>query len=247
MTALSSGPEPQPTPLLDAAVSYGGRGWKVVPFCWVEDHDDIALCSCGDAECPCPGGHLVEGLTLDDATSAHDEIVTLWSVYPMANIALVTGGTSAVIVAHFAMKLVPPAAHSFLMPLIAQCCAVSLHDGDERLSFFIAAGPEELAPIGHVCAGLRVSAGGELVMLPPSRTPTGRVRWEEEQVTQLARSPWRMALRNTSCSKSSASAVLPNRCRSQPRNSASCSCQAVIRQFTPGFPPRTSPCSHSPL
>ncbi len=193
MTALSSGPEPQPTPLLDAAVSYGGRGWKVVPFCWVEDHDDIALCSCGDAECPCPGGHLVEGLTLDDATSAHDEIVTLWSVYPMANIALVTGGTSAVIVAHFAMKLVPPAAHSFLMPLIAQCCAVSLHDGDERLSFFIAAGPEELAPIGHVCAGLRVSAGGELVMLPPSRTPTGRVRWEEEQVTQLARSPWRMA------------------------------------------------------
>jgi hypothetical protein len=53
-----------------------------------------------------------------------------------------------------------------------------------------------------------------------------------------------VALRNTSCSRSSASNAFPSRCRSQPRNSVSCSCQAVIRQFIPCFLLRASPCSH---
>jgi putative DNA primase/helicase len=92
--------------LLDAAVSYGRRGWKVIPLRWVDENN---ACSCKlGAECPSGGKHPLHMNWPEVATSDIDEIAKWWRQdpggplpedwYPQANIGIVTGQGSGIFV-----------------------------------------------------------------------------------------------------------------------------------------------------
>lgn len=83
--------------LKTAALSYGARGWHVLPTFPVYDRS----CGCGDPECKSPGKHplrsiITHGLHGASAFAAH--IDRWWTQQPDANIAIRTGHASGLLV-----------------------------------------------------------------------------------------------------------------------------------------------------
>jgi putative DNA primase/helicase len=91
--------------LLSAAVSYGQRGWKVIPVWWVTDG---GVCNCDRGEnCPNPGKHPVHKSWPEVGTDDLDQIGKWWRQdggilpedwWPEANIGVVTGRSSGIFV-----------------------------------------------------------------------------------------------------------------------------------------------------
>jgi len=91
--------------MLESALSYARRGWKIVPL-----HNPTTVpapekggCSCGKDDCENQGKHprwhqkdLANGLL--SATSDEAIIKRWWSRWPKANIAIVTGAVSGIVV-----------------------------------------------------------------------------------------------------------------------------------------------------
>jgi hypothetical protein len=91
--------------MLESALSYARRGWKIVPL-----HNPITVptpekggCSCGKDDCENQGKHprwhqkdLANGLL--NATNDESIIKTWWGRWPKANIAIVTGAASGIVV-----------------------------------------------------------------------------------------------------------------------------------------------------
>jgi putative DNA primase/helicase len=80
--------------LLDAALSYAGRGWYVFPCAWIEG----GACSCKDPECDSPGKHPLTPHGLLDATNDATSVREFWTKFAKANIAVVTGAKSGIAV-----------------------------------------------------------------------------------------------------------------------------------------------------
>jgi len=81
-----------PKLLLDAALKYAERGFRVLPLHGMRG----AICSCGDKDCRSPGKHP---LTAHGATEASRDEMTLrgwWSKWPQANIGLAMGDAGCV-------------------------------------------------------------------------------------------------------------------------------------------------------
>ena len=81
--------------LLKAALCYAARGWRVCPL-----YEPLGegKCSCGRPDCNSPGKHPRTRHGLKDATTNPDCIHTWWKDWPNANIAIVTGRDSGLIV-----------------------------------------------------------------------------------------------------------------------------------------------------
>ena len=89
-------------PLLDAALAYATRGFRVLPL-----HHPIKVqgrqqpggvgCSCGDPGCGPVGKHPRTPHGLHDATADPDRLARWWQRWPQANIGLVTGGRADVL------------------------------------------------------------------------------------------------------------------------------------------------------
>jgi hypothetical protein len=85
--------------LLEAAIEYAGRGWRVLPLHSVVN----GQCSCGDETGKCkPGKHpltfpgMYHGAK--EATTDPSRIADWWATYPSANVAIATGEASGVFV-----------------------------------------------------------------------------------------------------------------------------------------------------
>ena len=82
------------TPLLDAALDYAARGWAVLPL---HSPTEDGRCSCSNPKCASPAKHPRTTHGLKDATTDPDTIRRWWSRWPTANIGIVCGPESFVV------------------------------------------------------------------------------------------------------------------------------------------------------
>lgn len=174
----SARPDP---PALVAALEGAGRGWSVVPL-HEPDAGRPGGCSCGQGGCAAPGRHTrVDAEAHEHHRAGPDELRAWWRRWPEANVGVVTGMLSGLLVldidhrrggdgslAHLEAEFgpLPPTAEVRL-------------GGWERQAWFRHDGPRLAS--GAVAEGLTVDADGGLVVLPPSTAPSGEAyHWEIE-------------------------------------------------------------------
>lgn len=72
-----------------------GRGWRIIPLHWP---DEAGVCSCGDSACSSVGKHPLITDWLRQATVDTKTIGKWWAQWPNANIGVVTGKASRIVV-----------------------------------------------------------------------------------------------------------------------------------------------------
>jgi len=168
--------------LLTAALAYARRGWPVFPL----HHPVNDRCSCGKAECGNVGKHpryhdadLQHGLK--DATTDLETIQRWWSRWPEANIGVVTGAISGLVVLDIDPR---HGGHLILEDLEAEYGKLphtveSQTGGGGRHILFqhpggrVRSGSDKLGP------GLDLKADGGYIVVPPSLHASGqRYEWE---------------------------------------------------------------------
>jgi hypothetical protein len=82
------------TSVVDAALRYAAMGWRVFP---VHGVGPDGQCTCG-RKCSSPGKHPLTRNGYKDATVNQAEIVFAWEAYPYANVGVVTGEASRIVV-----------------------------------------------------------------------------------------------------------------------------------------------------
>lgn len=163
------------TELLEAALSYAARGWRVLPL-YTPTPD--GGCSCGKAGCDSVGKHprwhdadLAHGLK--DATTDPDKIRTWWQRWPDANIGIRTGPESG----FFAVDVDSKAACDWLKTKGVSkdvCCQKTGRlEGGWQL-FFSHPGFKVQCSVGELFEDLDVKGQGGYVVVPPSLHHTGR-------------------------------------------------------------------------
>ncbi len=80
--------------ILEQAIGYAARGWRVLPLHWVEDES----CSCGKDSCSSVGKHPLTSHGVHDATDDEAQIRQWFGKWPGANLGIATGPESHLIV-----------------------------------------------------------------------------------------------------------------------------------------------------
>ena len=80
--------------LKEAALWYAEHGWPVVPLHSCED----GACSCQRSGCGSPGKHPRTRHGLKDASTSPEAVAAWWQMWPTANVGVVTGAASGVVV-----------------------------------------------------------------------------------------------------------------------------------------------------
>ncbi len=162
--------------LLGAALAAAERGWPVLPGAyWMPGA--LGECSCADPCCPAPGAHPHEPPLLAASTDAR--MVSWWweQRSPESSVLVATGGTVCAVslpaeagsrvLEHFTLHGVP------LGPVLATAGR-----------FVLLVAPYTLAELGELLAeqpwvpgSLRYHGPDGYLVLPPSRTGEGGVRW----------------------------------------------------------------------
>jgi len=84
--------EIHPKVLIDAALKYAERGFRVLPLHTIKN----GICSCGDKDCRSPAKHPLTPHGAQDASSDEMTIRGWWSKWPQANIGLAMGDSGCV-------------------------------------------------------------------------------------------------------------------------------------------------------
>lgn len=91
---MQNNKDKQTNHLLEAALSYAQKGWRVLPL-----HTPIKNgCSCGRSNCSSIGKHPRTKNGLKDASDTKQTISQWWKKWPMANIGILTGKESGIVV-----------------------------------------------------------------------------------------------------------------------------------------------------
>ncbi len=158
-----------------AALRLAARGWSVLPVHTVTD----GRCSCRRVRCPSPGKHpRVRWEPWMSRAATPAELEDWWVRWPEANVGVVTGWVSAVVVLDIDPR---HGGEERLAELEAEHGALpdtvtSLTGGGGRHLWF--AHPEHLVPSRPLVPGIDVKAEGGMVVAPPSRHVSGGVyRW----------------------------------------------------------------------
>ncbi|MFG2194551.1 bifunctional DNA primase/polymerase [Streptomyces sp. NPDC048639] len=168
--------------LLDVAAVYvKERQWDVFPGTWLEIVRGMERCSCGDFNCPSPGGHPARPDWAAQATSSGVVARRLWSKQPLASILLPTGRT-------FDALDVPESAGCLALARMERLelslgPVASTPDG--RMLFFVQPGaaakvPDLVRHLGWAASTLDLAARGVggYVAAPPTRIGgRGPVQW----------------------------------------------------------------------
>ena len=175
--AVRSGTSQVRTPRARAALDAVARGWSVVPM-----HTATAgFCSCGDPSCPAPGKHTHGPWKKRMLVAAGiDQIQRWWRRWPDANVGIVTGAVSGLVV----LDVDPRKGGGDLLAALEDVHGAlprtveSLTRG-RRSSTSIFAIPERASHLGSIASGLDIKGDGGLVVSPPSGHVSGRVYvWE---------------------------------------------------------------------
>lgn len=181
-----------PPEVLAAALDYAERGWLVVPL-----HSPTPKgCSCGRVDCGSPAKHPRTSHGLKDATRDPEIIRGWWTRWPKANIGLLTGPESGILV------LDVDGAQG--LETLSKCEAKGLRFPDTfavatgRGSHFYFQYPTGLAvhnSAGKIGLGLDIRGMGGYVVAPPSRHSTGSLYTCAEPRKALVPAPeWLLAL-----------------------------------------------------
>jgi uncharacterized protein len=166
---------PDPFQLREAAIEAAGRAWSVVPLHGVS----FGRCTCRDPDCPAPGKHPRipwEHLMHERATAT--EVKRWWQRWPQANLGLVTGELSGLVILDVdprnggtASLVAFEEAYGALPPTVE-----SETGGGGRHLYF--RHPNRWIQSHPLAPGLDVKADGGLVVAPPSVHASGRTyRW----------------------------------------------------------------------
>lgn len=79
---------------MEYAIEYAERGWRVMPL----HHIERGVCTCHKVACKTPAKHPRILDPLKRATTEEKQIREWWTMWPKANIAIVTGAASGVVV-----------------------------------------------------------------------------------------------------------------------------------------------------
>jgi hypothetical protein len=191
---------------LMAALAYARRGWPVFPIHSVRD----GQCSCGRANCLSIGKHPRTLHGLKDATCDEPRIQEWWSQWPGANVGIVTGAKSGLVVVDIDPRNGGDDSFADLertygsLPKTIQ----SLTGGGGQHYFFQHPGGSiKSRPIAE---GIDAKADGGYVVAPPSNHLSGRTyEWEgsshPDDMPLAHLPPWLLALLTKDYAEKSAS------------------------------------------
>jgi hypothetical protein len=173
---------------LKMALAYAKRGWSVIPAHHVTADGE---CSCGRSNCGNPGKHPRIGW-VPYQTSAADEttITQWWSRWEQANVAIVTGAVSGLVVLDIDVAHggddslhVLQMAHGKLpeTPMV-------LTGGGGQHYYFAHPGDRSISGGSGFSAGVDLRADGGIVIAPPSVHASGR-SYEWEVSSDIADTP----------------------------------------------------------
>lgn len=168
---------------LTAAAEYAAFGWLVVPLHWPKvSATGTVRCSCGKPECGSIGKHPLTPSGLKDASSDPLVLAAWWKEWPAANVGVVTGAASGIVV-------VDVDARDGGMESLATLCdqngqlpeTVECRTGGGGLHlFFRHPGTSVRNSAGKLGAGIDVRGdGGYVVAAPSLHQSRERYRWAE--------------------------------------------------------------------
>jgi len=158
-----------------AALEAHRRGWAVVPLHAVID----GQCTCGRVDCPSPGKHpRVRWERYQSARPAEVTVRGWWRRWPDANVGIVTGAVSGLVVLDVDPR---HGGDGMLARLQAEYGPLpptpEVQTGGGGSHLYLTH-PGGTVPTGPVTEGLDLKGDGGLVVAPPSRHVSGdRYRW----------------------------------------------------------------------
>ena len=160
--------------LLNAALSYAARGLRVIPV-----HDvSGGSCSCGKADCKNVAKHPRTARGLKDGTTDPATIRQWWMTWPTANVAIVTGPESGVVMIgpdgeqgkeDLAALVVE---HGPLPP-----CPREISGSGGQHLYFRHPGPKIKNRQNHAGTKIDVRGDGGYAIVTPSRNGSGAYQW----------------------------------------------------------------------
>jgi Bifunctional DNA primase/polymerase, N-terminal len=157
-------------PLLRAARAYAERGWRIIPLHWIAGGG----CSCARGEqCRTPGKHPTVAGWVDDGSTDRHTIESWWGSTPLANVGVVTGAMSRIVVIDIDPRHGGDENLVELQQTYAQLpeTPMVLTGGGGQHFYFSSTEPLPACQLGP---GLDFQAEGRLVVAPPSLHASGR-------------------------------------------------------------------------
>ena len=174
-------------PLGQAALAYGGQGYKVLPVYGVRD--GVCLCKHGP-RCRAPGKHPTTAHGARDATSVRDQIREWWRKNPEANIGIRPGGGFLVLDVDSLESLQALVEQHGALP---ETLTGGTGSGGLHYCFKT---DQPIRNSGKVGPGIDVCGDGGYVVAPPSIHSSGR-RYSVELGAPVAEMPDWLAERST--------------------------------------------------
>ena len=182
--------------MISALTDYMHYGWHVVPIhgVMVSRYGEMK-CTCGRDDCSSPGKHPTTPNGLKNATTRKDWIEAWWKKWPYANIGIVTGQVSGIVVVDIDPR---HGGNDSLDDLFVKHGAFSdtaevITGGGGRHFYFKHPGVAVKNSVGKLGAGIDVRGDGGYVLAPPSEHISGgRYEWEassDPEQSQLADMP----------------------------------------------------------
>jgi len=158
---------------LTAALGYAARGWPVLPLHWPLGQG----CSCGRRNCGNVGKHPLTEHGLHDGSLEPAEIRGWWTKWPDANIGIVTGQLSRLLVVdvdprHGGLESLPRL-ESIIGPLPVSY-TVTTGGGGTHYYFALPPGVAVPSSNGKIAPGIDIKADGGYIVAPPSLHKSGR-------------------------------------------------------------------------
>jgi hypothetical protein len=195
--------------LLEHALDYAKRGWQVIPV-----HRPVAQgCSCGRKGCSSIGKHPATPHGLKDGSTDEGVIRDWWKLNQQANVGIVTGQVSGLVVVDIDPRHGGEASLAKLLKRHDNlpATATALTGGGGRHLFFVHPKDGEIvgnrSGLGEKYPGIDIKGEGGYVVATPSIHSTGRhYEWENGRSPQeigLANMPtWLLKLLTSAPSKS---------------------------------------------
>ena len=164
--------------MMDHALRYAAREWHLVPL-----HYPInGRCSCGKQNCPTPAKHPLTPNGLKDATTNSEQIREWWQRWPDANIGIVTGQVSGIVVVDVDAGHGGLESWAELQDIHGRINTLTSLTGGGGMHLWFQAPADELkSTAGTIAPGIDTRAEGGYVVAPPSLHISGqRYAWEPE-------------------------------------------------------------------